>query len=622
MCGIIGIASITKVINRTWLADGREAIRHRGPDSSGEWWSNDGAVGLGHVRLAVIDLSSFANQPMHDNGEELTIVFNGEIYNFNELRKTLIAKGYAFKSHSDTEVILASYREWGTDCLSHFNGMFAFALYDKRKQEIFLARDCAGEKPLYFALNNGELRFASELKGLMADRFFSRNISHDALDCYLNMGYVPGDLCILKGVKKLQAGYAMVFNHQSGKSKSWRYWDIQDLEESSGTTLPDELLLADELEDLLESSVRRQLVADVPVGILLSGGIDSSLVTAMASRITSNLKTFTVRFPRYPQHDESEYARLIASHFNTEHIELDISEITPDILPLLARQFDEPIADSSMIPSYLIAQLVRKHCTVALGGDGGDELFGGYGYDRLLRMQKILNIIPKSARVLLSKSSEIFLPVGFKGRNYLQGFSADLQTSLPLMTSFFDRTLRKKLLSGWSSLALNAEYIREQRVPNHTDLLQRVTRMDFKNFLADDILVKTDRSSMINSLELRSPFLDQHIIDFSFKRVPSHMKTTVSGRKLLLQQLTTRLLPENFDQKRKQGFSIPLAIWLQSAGWRDYFHDVLLGSDNSIFDSKEVKKLLDGQDKGRSNSERLFSLVMFELWREEYQVSM
>lgn len=623
MCGIIGIASQSQVSSRTWLAAGRDTIRHRGPDAAGEWWSNDGCVGMGHRRLAIIDISASGHQPMHDSLNELCIVFNGEIYNFTDLRKTLKDKGHVFRSQSDTEVILASYREWGIDCLSHLNGMFAFSLYDSRKRQLFMARDRAGEKPLFYMLENGTLRFASELKGLMADSSLPRRIDADALDCYLGMGFIPGEHCILQGVRKLQPAHALIFNLETGKSRLWRYWQLPEFDMHAVTGQSDETLLVDELESLFEDSVRRQLVADVPVGVLLSGGVDSSLITAMAVRATPKVKTFTIRFPGYGQYDETEHARLIAQHYGTEHLELDAGETNVDILPLMARQFDEPMVDSSMIPTYLVSKLVREHCTVALGGDGGDELFGGYGhYDRLLWMQQKLHRIPRSLRVLLAKGAEAFLPVGLKGRNWLQGLEADLHTALPLIASYYDRTTRRRLMAGQSSWLLNAEHIREQRIPVEADLLQRATRMDFENYLAEDILVKVDRSSMLNSLEVRAPFLDYRLIEFAFRKVPSHLKATATSRKVILKKLTSRLLPPDFDQQRKQGFSIPLSSWLQTGVWRDYFREVLLGSDDSLFDRKVVNQLLNGQVKGRSNSERLFSLVLFELWRHEYQVSM
>ncbi len=623
MCGIIGVASRTAVSERGWLALGRDVLRHRGPDDAGEWWSADACVGLGHRRLAIIDLSPAGHQPMQDAGGGLCIVFNGEIYNFADLRQELIAKGHAFRSHSDTEVILAAYREWGTDCLSRLNGMFAFALYDSRRRQLFIARDRAGEKPLFYAPTHGALRFASELKGLMADPALARRIDREALDCYLAMGFVPGERSMLQGVKKLPPAHALVFDLNNGQTRLWRYWQLPELSASAAKGEGDEAGLLDELENLLEDAVRRQLVADVPVGVLLSGGVDSSLVTAMAVRAAPKVKTFTIRFPGFGQYDETEHARLIARHFGTEHVELVAAESTVDLLPLLARQFDEPMVDSSMIPTFLVSRLVREHCTVALGGDGGDELFGGYPhYNRLLWMQEHLGGIPQNLRLAAAKAAQALLPVGYKGRNWLQGLGVDLQAGLPLIASVFDRGTRRRLMARHGAWELAAERIREQRIPESADLLQRATRMDFGNYLAEQILVKVDRASMLNSLEVRAPMLDFRVIEFAFGKVPSRLKATASSRKVLLKKLAARVLPREFDQRRKQGFSIPLASWLQSGPWETFFRETLLGSDNTIFDHKEVSKLLAGHAKGRVNSERLFALVLFELWRRKYQISM
>jgi len=322
VCAIAGIASKSPIVHRDWLAAGRDAMTHRGPDDAGQWWSEDGRVGLAHRRLSIIDLSSAGHQPMNDASGVLTIVFNGEIYNFTELREELAAKGHAFRSHSDTEVILAAYREWSMDCLSRLNGMFAFALYDEQRQIIFLARDRAGEKPLFYLHANGTLRFASELKGLMADATLPRRVDPDALDCYLAMGYVPGERCILQGFNKLPPANALSFDLRTGSSRTWRYWQLPDLDPAAGQKQVDETALLDELESLLEDAVRRQLVADVPVGVLLSGGVDSSLVAAMAVRASTKVKTFTIRFPGHDMFDETEHARLIAQHFDTDHVEL------------------------------------------------------------------------------------------------------------------------------------------------------------------------------------------------------------------------------------------------------------------------------------------------------------
>ena len=617
MCGLVGICSTSRIDDRSWLVAGRDAMAHRGPDDAGEWWSRNGCVGLAHRRLSIIDLSAAGHQPMSDVAGRLTIVFNGEIYNFADLRLELEAKGAMFRSHSDTEVILAAYREWGAECVSRLNGMFAFALYDAEQQVVLLARDRAGEKPLFYHYADGTLRFASELKGLLADPALPRRIEPESLDCYLALGYVPGGRCILQGFNKLPAAHALRFDMKSGLAKVWRYWQLPDLRTSA---VPDEAALLDELESLLQDSVRRQLVADVPVGVLLSGGVDSSLVTAMARRSSSKLKTFTIRFPGHGSLDETEHARLIARHFATEHVELEAQPTTADLLPRLARQFDEPVLDSSMIPTFLVCELVRRHCTVALGGDGGDELFGGYGsYSRLLWMENRLGRVPRPLRSLISMTAERALPVGLKGRNWLQGLGADLQRGLPLVSSFFSPTTRTRLMAAEHGWPLVAEQVMARDVSPRVDLLQRATRTDFSNYLAEDILVKVDRASMLSSLEVRAPLLDYRLIEFAFGKVPSRLKATPREKKTLLKRLTMRVLPPEFDRQRKQGFSIPLARWLRAGAFREMFHEVLL-DPQTMFDRRTVRKLLAGQDRGRSNGERLFGLVLFELWRREYGV--
>jgi asparagine synthase (glutamine-hydrolysing) len=623
MCGIVGLISQSGFPNRPPLTPALNAISHRGPDDAGEWWSGDGCVGLGHRRLAIIDLSPAGHQPMEDASRQLCIVFNGEIYNFAELRAELTAKGHCFRSQSDTEVILAAYREWGTDCLSRLNGMFAFALYDSRKRQVFMARDRAGEKPLFYGWANGVLRFASEIKALLADPALPRCVDREALDCYLAMGFVPGRSCLLRNIEKLPPAHALVFGLDTGQLRLWRYWELPEMDTVVENGKADETALLHELEALLEDSVRRQLVADVPVGVLLSGGVDSSLVTAMAVRAAPNVKTFTIRFPGHRQHDETEHARLIARHFGTEHVELEAAESTVDLLPLLARQFDEPIVDSSMIPTYMVSRLVRGHCTVALGGDGGDELFGGYEhYSRLLWMRQRLGHVPRCLRLPVAKAAEAWLPVGFKGRNWLQGLGADWASSLPLIACYYDRSVRRRLMVGNGPWELVAESVRERRIPQEADLLQRATRMDFESYLAEDILVKVDRASMLNSLEVRAPLLDYRLVEFAFGKVPARLKATAESRKVLLKRLATRVLPPAFDLQRKQGFSVPLASWLRSGPWQTFFHDVLLGSGDTPFSRKEMRRLLDGQARGRANSERLFALVLFELWRKEYRITM
>jgi asparagine synthase (glutamine-hydrolysing) len=620
MCGLVGVASKSFQSDRAWLASARDTLAHRGPDDAGEWWSAEGLVGLAHRRLSIRDLSPLGRQPMHLTELGLTIVFNGEIYNFVELRRELEGLGHHFLSQSDTEVILVAYAHWGTECLERLNGMFAFAIYDAFRKELFLARDRVGEKPLFYLFIHETLFFSSELKALLTNAALPRVIDPGAMDCFLTMGFVPGAGCILANYYKLPPAHALRFSLQSGEVKVWRYWRLPEL--AAPANCANELSLVDEVEALLEDSVARQMVADVPVGILLSGGLDSSLVTAMAVRHSSNVRTFSIGFPGYGKLDETPHARLIARHFGTDHIELMAEPTTADLLPILARQFDEPIVDSSMFPTYLVSHLVRQYCAVALGGDGGDELFGGYAhYTRLLWLQRNLAHMPSWVRRRVAQGAEQLLPMGFIGRNYLRGLDVDLRGGLPNITRYFLATERRKLVGGLMEINPVAESIYSNRIPQQQDLLQRATRMDFENYLAEDILVKVDRASMLNSLEIRAPFLDYRLIEFAFGQVPSSLKATESDKKILLKKLAARVLPAEFDKKRKQGFSIPLREWLKRGPFRQLFWDTLTSSD-CLFDGKTIRSLLEGQDKGRCNGERLFALVQFELWRKIYRVSL
>jgi asparagine synthase (glutamine-hydrolysing) len=618
MCGIIGIASVNKINNRTWLSKGSSVISHRGPDDFGEWWSDKFNVGLAHRRLSILDLTNSGHQPMSDVTDSYIIVFNGEIYNFKEIRYILINKGYIFKSETDTEVILNSYREWGEDCVKKINGMFAFAIFDKQNHKLFLARDRAGEKPLFIYYNKQELRFSSELKGLLADSELNRNIDCISLNNYLSFGYNPHDRSMLKGFNKLPPGYSMVFNLLTGDTRMWQYWKLPEYEEPENLITKNSKELVLDLERILELSVKNQLFADVPVGILLSGGVDSSIITALASKIQKNIKTFTAVFPDNIKQDESTHAKLIANHFNTEHHELIIDKPQIDLLNIFAKQFDDPIIDSSMFPTYLVTKKLREYCTVALGGDGGDELFGGYlHHSRLIKMNENLSNKSLFIRKCISNNIPTLLPIGFKGRNWIDSLGNNFDSDLPLIANYFDFETRKKLFSNNDSLIFNSEDLWKDHVVRNVDLLQRTTRTDFKNYLAEDILVKVDRSSMLNSLELRAPFLDVNVIEFAFRNVPSNCKANSSNKKILLKELAVKILPNSFNLNRKQGFSIPLDSWLKKGTFRNYFEEILLDS-GCIFNKKLLTKLFKEQDKGYRNGERLFGLVMFELWRNEY----
>jgi asparagine synthase (glutamine-hydrolysing) len=615
MCGIIGVASRNAVANRDWLIAGRDALRHRGPDDEGVYWSEDGRVGFGHRRLSIIDLSPLGHQPMASPERDLWLSYNGEIYNYRELKVELEGLGHSFRSHSDTEVVLAAYRQWGGDFVKRLDGMFALALHDVRTGQVILARDRAGEKPLFYRLHEGELRFASELKGLFADPTFPRVVDLDAFDCYLALGYVPGERCLLQGVNKLPPGHALVLNLASGKATVGRYWEVPAFD-PSGTA--DEQELVDELEKVLEGAVRRQLVADVPVGLLLSGGVDSSLITALAVRGGGKLKTYTVGMKEYSAYDETEHAALIANHFGTDHTVLEAGEVHPDLLQKLARQYDEPIIDSSMIPTYLVSREIRQHCKVAIGGDGGDELFGGYmSASYMARLQQMLSLIPLWPRRLAAAGATHVLPIGFRGRALIRTAATDVRKGLPPVIQFEQLGRRRLLGKGWGTVA---EGIRSERTPNERNAVERMTRFDFANYMAEDILVKVDRASMLTSLEVRAPFLDRSVIEFAYRKVPTSLKATPQARKLILRRLSEKILPPGFNSARKQGFTIPLDRWLRAGPWREHFREVLL-DPSSTFARSEVEQLFRRLDRGKIVREQLFGLALFELWRREHNVS-
>lgn len=623
MCGIVGQVSQKGRCNPEILRIMRDSMLHRGPDDAGEWYSPDFRVGVAHRRLSIIDLSPAGHQPMIDASNQLIIIFNGEIYNYRELRRVLEAKGHSFRTASDTEVILEAYRAWGTDCLTHLNGMFAFGLYDSTARRLFLARDRAGEKPLYYRNTPGKLIFASELKALMADPAYPRQLNLEALNFYLAYGYVPGEMCILNGVRKLGQAQAMTYELETDSLHIWQYWHLPEPVAERFTSAEE---LTEELEALLEDAVRRQLVADVPVGILLSGGMDSSLVTAMVARSSSTpVRTFTISFPGYGVLDEGPFARIIAEHFGTLHTELVGEPTTVEFLPALARQFDEPIADHAIVPTYLISHLIHQSVKVALSGDGGDELFGGYPhYSWILWEERLRKLIPSLLRNRLGTVAAHILPVGLRGRNYVIGFAGDISLSIAHINLYFDQQSRYRLLSpviGDHMLTSNPEEYRALLCQSDHNPIRQATESDFKTTLVDGYLVKVDRASMLNSLEVRAPFLDYRIIEFAFSRVPDFLKVTEWERKVLLRRLVRRILPLGFDLKRKQGFTMPLASWFDG-GWGLYMESVLRESDPAIFDQRMIQSLIQGQHHGYANTNRLFALTMFELWRREYRVSL
>lgn len=617
MCGIVGIAG-----NLQQSAQGFGVqcgtLRHRGPDASGEWFSTEGNVALGHRRLSIIDLSAAASQPMSDQQQRVQLILNGEIYNYREIRKSLEDLGRQFRSASDTEVLLQAYLQWDVDCLRRLNGMFAFAVYDSRKSRLFLARDRAGEKPLFYTHSEGRFSFASELKALMASSVFAPTMSIEALDHFLAYGYVPGELCLVEGVRKLPPAHALTYDVASNALRVWRYWELPGAVIDSGLSDHE---LVDELDNLLGDAVRHQLVADVPVGILLSGGVDSSLVTAAAARVASGpVRTYTIAFPGQGVYDEGPYAKIVASHFGTRHTELVAEPATVDLLPELARQYDEPIGDSSMVPTFLVSKLVRESCTVALGGDGGDELFGGYmHYSRLQVQMKLRKRVPQPVKTAVGHAAGI-LPTGLRGKAYLRSLTMPDRDAWVAATLHFDGSTRRRLAPATRRLPGYApEAYRLRAGKNGSTLLQKITAADFLTYLPEDILVKVDRASMLASLEVRAPFLDYRIIEFAFGKLRDPLRATATEQKVLLKMLARRVLPNKLDIERKQGFSLPLNSWFKGS-WGKYLTEVLRSAPASLYDPREIGTLLTGQQKGLANAQRLFNLAILELWRREYNV--
>ncbi len=614
MCGFVGSASVHRVVDKEWLLNGSESLYHRGPDDSSQWISENNRLGFSHRRLSIIDITENARQPFMNTTQDAVIIFNGEIYNYKLIRSSLKSLGYKFKSNSDTEVLLNSYLCWGYECLQKIKGMYAFVIYDIRSNKIFAARDICGEKPFYYSYDNETLYFASELKSILVNNSITTNISLNSLDYYLATGHTPADISIIKGIKKLKPSNALTYDLNDGSIKTWNYWNPPYISSNSNFLKEGELI--EKLESTLESAVVSQLTSDVPLGICLSGGLDSSLITALASRHVSNISTFTAIFPSNESFNESKYAKIISNKFSTSHNEIPIDRPSYDILQTLTEYYDEPLADSSSIATYLLFSSLSKYCKVALGGDGSDELFGGYSHHRTLSSSLIQYLSIPSLSILY-KFFLKYLPVGFKGRNFAFKLFCQQSRLIPPYPYFFDFIYRKRLLSNHTNFHPAYDQFFCSPFKPSNDIGFITMKNDFMNYLSEDLLVKTDRASMANSLEIRSPFLDKELIEFSFSSIPSNFKTSNTRNKILLKKLAKKILPSNLNIERKQGFSVPLARWLKAGPFRNFIYDILL-DENCFFEKKTIREILKNQDKGYSNSERIYSLAMFELWRKKY----
>ena len=618
MCGIVGYFGIPGGIDQSTLLACRDALESRGPDDAGCWISGDRRVALAHRRLSILDLTSAGSQPMLSADGLLAIVFNGEIYNHGHLRNELHAMGYSFRGRSDTEVILNAYRQWGTNCLERLRGMFAMAVYDARNGRMMLARDRAGEKPLYWAHHRGGIMFASELKALFADPVFARDLDPKALDFYLAFGYVPGEQCLVNGVRKIPSACFMEVSLDGTKTGPIRYWHLP---QPDPDTCADEEELVDELHAILQGAVREQLEADVPVAVLLSGGTDSSLVTACAAAGSGKqVNTYTVGFPGNADFDERRHAAFVATHFGTRHTELAVEQDAVDLLPRLAMHIDEPIADSSIIPTFLLSQLVSRHGKVVLGGDGGDELFGGYrAYQGAILVEQWRQFLPSIAREAMAGIGKR-LPSGFRNRNALAGLGGSVASGVAHIGVMFYPDERMKIapwLRDTAAMDMPASW-KASLVEPSRGVPGVYMAADFSSYLVEDLLVKVDRASMANSLEVRAPFLDVRLVEFAFRKVPNRFRATRYERKVLLRRLAKRILPAGFDASRKQGFSIPLAAWMAGDQGRNLLDEVS-GQYKDIFDFTKISDLLRSRRIGSVS--RGFGLLVLMYWMRAHRIS-
>jgi len=592
-----------------------EVIRHRGPDDEGI--HVEAGVGLGMRRLSIIDLAG-GRQPIHNETGTIWIVFNGEIYNYRELRTELESRGHVFATSSDTESIVHAYEEWGEDAFARLRGMFGIALWDRRNRTLLLARDRAGIKPLYYVEAEGRLAFGSEIKSLIAGRAFEPRLNLEALDHYLAFLYTPRDGSIFEGVRKLPPGHYLRW--QDGRSAVRQYWKVSPAESFKG----DDREATEALERVLADAVQAHMISDVPLGAFLSGGVDSSAVVGFMARASSRpVQTFSIGFDD-PAFDELEHARVVARHFGTDHHEFVVRPDALSILDRLVSHFDEPFADSSAIPTWYVSEIARQHVTVVLSGDGGDELFGGY--DRYFPPRHVAQFdrIPVPGLRRLAGLVWPHLPHGVPGKALLRHVSQDDQGRYLDSIALFQPDERLALYSSDVRRQLTASA--EQVLASHfarfgaLPLQSRMMRFDFETYLPEDVLTKVDRMSMAHSIESRVPLLDNEVIDFA-ATLPARMKIKGATRKQVLKNVLRPMLPPSILDRRKQGFGVPLGGWFRG-GLTNVFSDVLTSTrarGRGYFDPAVVDRLIREHLSGRGDhSLRLWQLLVFELWHRQY----
>ncbi|OAF18841.1 asparagine synthase (glutamine-hydrolyzing) [Bradyrhizobium neotropicale] len=638
MCGIIGIAgSKAGRIDRQILGRMTDALAHRGPDGDGHWISEDGRAGLGHRRLSIIDLSSAGAQPMISASGRYALTYNGEIYNYRDLRRELEAKGHHFNGHSDTEVVVAGFEHWGIDeTLSRCAGMFALAVWDGRERTLVLARDRLGIKPLYYSVVNGTLVFASELRPIVVQRGELPPISLPALSEFLRLGYVPAPFSIFEGVYKLPAATTLRFR-DGHASEPRAYWSIPEVV-ARGMSRPraNEEEVLEELDQRLRGIVAEHMISDVPLGAFLSGGIDSSSVTAIMQAVGgAATNTFSIGFDD-PSYNEAKHAAEVAKHLQTDHTELYVSDADAmAVIPSLPDIYDEPFADISQIPSYLVSKLARQQVTVALSGDGGDELFGGYNRylfvsDYWKRLTRIPHALRRMAASGLSSASPASWDAAFRALSCV--LPPHLQPALPgqkihkvasVLASSTLYELQSRLVSQWANpetVLLSSDGVALARpappalAPDVPATAEQMA-WDMSTYLVDDILTKVDRASMRVGLEARVPLLDHRLVEFAWE-IPISMKFRNHTGKYILRRLLERYVPRELFERPKMGFGIPIDSWLRGP-LKSWASDWLSSGGDEFFDRKAIGDNWLQHQIGRVNrGGQLWTVLMFDLWLE------
>ncbi|MGK7905037.1 MAG: asparagine synthase (glutamine-hydrolyzing) [Hormoscilla sp.] len=619
MCGICGWINQHPLINdnRSILERMNATLTHRGPDEGGAVLLEN--AGLAMRRLSIIDLAT-GQQPIANESETCWIVFNGEIYNFLELRQELEAKGHYFRTRTDTEVILKAYEAWGTECVHLLRGMFAFAIYDRPKNQLFLARDRAGQKPLYYYQEANRFIFASEIKALLAHRSVPRRVNRPVIPLYLAYGYVPAPDTMFEKIYELPPGHAAIA--RSGQLSIYPYWDV------SYPSNPDRQLSESEiipkLQGLLKESVRLRLISDVPLGAFLSGGVDSTAIVAyMAQLMSQPVRTFAIGFADDPSFNELEYARMAANTYGTDHHEFIVRPDAIELLPKLVWHYDQPFADSSAIPTYLVSQLTRQQVTVALTGDGGDELFAGYERFAASRLAEIYRRTPKllqTALIYLLRN----LPESTGYNSFVRRTRRFVESApLPLAQRYlgwvgiFQTNFIRELMADRFELDLASHFQTYLVEPvRECNPLSQLLYVNTKTYLSGDLLVKSDRMSMANSLEARCPFLDHQLIEFAAS-IPENLKLKGLATKYILKKALEGIVPSHIIHRQKHGFGVPIGRWFRT-DLKDYVPELLLSGDSlnrGYFRPEFLRQLIDEHQSGKCDrAHQLWTLLTLEIW--------